>query len=150
VLGQLLAVNADLIASGVAAGHTMGNHTFDHVTLSDIGREEFIQQIVRTQKLLAEAGTNCMRPPYGATDAFTLAYAEELGFRVVMWDVDTRDWSLPGAQAIVDETLAGVRPGAIILMHDGGGDRQQTVAALDLVLPRLKEMGYRFETYCTK
>jgi len=64
----------------------------------------------------------------------------------VGWDVDPRDWSLPGPDAILDRILVATRPGAIVLMHDGGGPREQTVAALPRVITRLRAAGYGFVT----
>ena len=64
----------------------------------------------------------------------------------VLWDVDTRDWTRPGSAAIGSRALAGAHPGAIILMHDGGGDRSETVAALPHVVATLKSRGYQLVT----
>jgi len=63
--------------------------------------------------------------------------------------VDPRDWARPGVKVIVQRILARVYPGAIVLLHDGGGDRSQTVTALDIVLRQLSALGYHFEPYCT-
>ena len=91
------------------------------------------------------ASTRCLRPPYGATDSFTRAYAAELGYALVLWDVDPRDWARPGVDEIVSAIREGSGPGKIILMHDGGGDRTQTVAALEQVLAELSDLGYAFK-----
>jgi peptidoglycan/xylan/chitin deacetylase (PgdA/CDA1 family) len=64
----------------------------------------------------------------------------------VLWSVDPRDWSRPGAGTIARRILGGVRPGAILLLHDGGGPRSQTVAALPTILRGLRRRGYRFQT----
>jgi peptidoglycan/xylan/chitin deacetylase (PgdA/CDA1 family) len=65
-----------------------------------------------------------------------------------LWSVDSRDWSRPGAPAIVRKVLAGVRDGSVILFHDGGGNRSQTVAALPTILKTLKARGYGFKPAC--
>jgi peptidoglycan/xylan/chitin deacetylase (PgdA/CDA1 family) len=148
VLGQQAARFPELIEAEVAAGHTVANHTFDHRTLDGIGREAFLEEIRRTEQALGEVGTRCLRPPYGATDAYTRAYAAELGYQVVLWHIDTEDWRRPGADAIADSVLDAARPGAIVLFHDGGGDRSQTTAALRTILPTLAEQGYTFEVVC--
>ncbi|MER6549629.1 polysaccharide deacetylase family protein, partial [Streptomyces sp. NPDC001233] len=70
----------------------------------------------------------------------------ELGMRLLDWSVDPHDWSRPGVSRIVERIMAHAHPGSIILEHDGGGDRSQTVAALRLVLPRLLDAGYHFVT----
>jgi peptidoglycan/xylan/chitin deacetylase (PgdA/CDA1 family) len=90
----------------------------------------------------------CLRPPYGATDPTTFQMAEELGLDITLWTIDTQDWRRPGTEAIVEHILDSVVPGAIILMHDGGGERSQTIAALEQVLPQLAAQGYVFERLC--
>ena len=86
----------------------------------------------------------CLRPPYGAVDERTAPLAAELGKALVMWDVDPQDWRQPGAEQISSYVLSHASPGAIILMHDGGGGRSQTVAALETVLAKLSSRGYEF------
>ena len=83
-------------------------------------------------------------------DSFSRAYAQELGYQIIMWDVDPQDWSLPGVDAIVENVLNNTSAGDIILMHDGGGDRSQTIEALDTILPTFTEQGYVFKPYCTE
>ena len=89
-----------------------------------------------------------MRLPYGAADAFTRAYAAELGYEVIMWNIDTLDWSQPGVEAITSAVLNNIYPGAILLFHDGGGDRTQTVSALELILSELSRQGYALLSLC--
>ena len=67
---------------------------------------------------------------------------------VIMWDVDPQDWSRPGTQNIVDHVLKYTQPGEVILMHDGGGDRSETVAALEQILKKLSEAGWTFKSIC--
>jgi peptidoglycan/xylan/chitin deacetylase (PgdA/CDA1 family) len=84
------------------------------------------------------------RPPFRATDARVLAIAASYHLRQVLWDVDTKDWAKPGAAKIERAILRGARPGAIILLHDGGGNRSETVAALDRALTTLTAQGYTY------
>jgi len=86
------------------------------------------------------------RPPYGSYDHTTVAIARSLGMLVVLWTVDTEDYLRPGRKKIAAKAVSGARPGAIILMHDGGGDRSQTVAALPAIVRRLRQRGYRLVT----
>ena len=148
ILGQQLARFPDARQAQVSAGHTLANHTWGHLSLDGIGRQMFFEEILRTQELLGADATLCLRPPYGAADAFTRVWAEEVGLRIVMWDIDTRDWARPGVPDITSSILSNAHPGAIILMHDGGGNRSQTVDALDAALSELSEQGYRFEPIC--
>jgi peptidoglycan/xylan/chitin deacetylase (PgdA/CDA1 family) len=146
VLGKLAQAFPELIEAEVAAGHSVANHTFDHHTLDGIGREGFFSEILETEKILGDKATKCLRPPYGATDGYTRAYAEELGYSLVLWDIDTEDWRRPGPESIESAIVTGAYPGAIVLMHDGGGDRSETVQALRAALAELKAQGYSFRT----
>ncbi|GAA2754963.1 hypothetical protein GCM10009872_03230 [Actinopolymorpha rutila] len=120
------------------AGHTIGNHTFDHASLTTQSWSGMRKEIK------GGPASKCLRPPYGATNSDVRSVTDELNLRVVLWDVDTRDWTRPGSDTIERRAVEGARPGAIVLMHDGGGDRQQTVDALDGVLTTLAKRGYVF------
>ena len=85
----------------------------------------------------------CLRPPKGALDDLTEPRAADLGLSVEMWAIDPRDWARPGARAIVAQVMSEVADGAVVLLHDGGGDRRQTVTALRRLLPKLEARGYR-------
>ena len=78
------------------------------------------------------------RPPYGATGPAVNRLGRSLGMLPVLWSVDSRDWQLPGTRAIVKRVLAYVEPGSIVLMHDGGGDRRETLRALPAILRALE------------
>jgi peptidoglycan/xylan/chitin deacetylase (PgdA/CDA1 family) len=121
-------------------GHAIGNHTFSHQSLPGLSGQQLRREIER-----GPAAT-CLRPPFGAVNGRVRAAAAAAGQRIVLWDVDTRDWSKPGTSHIVQAVLKGAQPGATILMHDAGGDRAETVAALRIVLPRLIQQGYTFAT----
>jgi peptidoglycan/xylan/chitin deacetylase (PgdA/CDA1 family) len=112
-----------------------------------------MDQVERTKEAILDAAGDLftldhdvrdLRPPNGATDANTRQYAADLGYAVVLWDVDPQDWRRPGATVISDHILRSVSPGAIVLMHDGGGDRTQSVQALGTVLQELSAQGYAF------
>jgi peptidoglycan/xylan/chitin deacetylase (PgdA/CDA1 family) len=89
---------------------------------------------------------NMFRAPYGAWSPTVFQYCEQMHMTPLDWSVDPRDWSLPGVAAIVDNIMENTRTGSIILEHDGGGNRSETVAALSIVLPRLVEEGFHFRT----
>ena len=101
----------------------------------------------RTQAVLADRATPCLRPPYGSIDAFTREWAASAGLDLVLWTVDTNDWRRPGAQVIADRIVRGATDEAIVLMH-GGGNRTQTVEGLELALDRLSGRDLRFEPVC--
>ena len=132
-----------------AAGHSVQNHTWTHADLRPLSAASFRQQISSTdQAIRAQTGGTpaCLRPPYGAVNSTVTKQAKALGKDLVVWDIDSRDWTKPGTAAIVRRVLAGVHNGSVILMHDGGGNRSQTVAALPTILKTLKARGYGFRT----
>jgi peptidoglycan/xylan/chitin deacetylase (PgdA/CDA1 family) len=131
------------------AGHSVQNHTWTHADLRHLGSAAFRKQIAQTDDVIrAQTGSTpaCVRPPYGGTNATVRNRAKALSKQLVVWDVDSRDWQRPGTTAIVQRVLKQVRNGSVILMHDGGGNRTQTVAALPAILKALKAQGYRFRT----
>jgi len=153
-IGQQVGRNTDLLQQQMAAGHALGNHTWDHSSLSGISQATFNQLIMSTQQAQQAAGAYtwaqpwCMRPPYGATDSNTRTWAGQMGYSTNLWTIDTTDWSLPGTRQIIDHVLANVRSGSVILMHDGGGNRSQTVDAIRVLLPQLTQAGWQFVTNC--
>lgn len=152
-LGQNVATWPELVRDATIAGHYIANHTWDHTSMEGMTPEQFVSQVERTNEaIIAAAGdlfsldlnVRYVRPPYGATDPNTAQYAANQGMAVVLWDIDTQDWRQPGAEIIAGHLVSSAFPGAIVLMHDGGGDRSQTIAALDMALPQLAEQGYVF------
>jgi peptidoglycan-N-acetylglucosamine deacetylase len=153
VVGNAVARGKDLMRAEAADRHYICDHTWDHTSLGGIAQDKFIQQVNSTrQAILQTAGdlftldkdVRILRPPYGATDGNTRQYAADQGFDVLMWDVDPQDWARPGVDAIVKNVLTYTFPGAVILMHDGGGERSQSVAALRQVLQALSQQRYVF------
>ncbi len=148
VLGSLAEKYPDLIERIIAEGHTLANHTWNHEDLAGLSQQSFDETITRTQMILGQQATPCLRPPYASTDAFTEDWAASHGLELAMWTVDPGDWRMPGAAVIASRIIAGARTGAIVLMHDGGGDRSQTVQALQTALEHLSGR-FRFEPLCT-
>ena len=154
VLGASVMAYPELASRIVEAGHDAENHTFDHASLDRMDRATFIAEVEDTDDAIEEATgglvdpTSCLRPPYGAVDAQTNVLAAELGKEVVLWNVDPQDWRRPGATQIARHLIDNARPGAILLMHDGGGVRSQTVEALDTVLRELSQRGYSYDLLC--
>jgi peptidoglycan/xylan/chitin deacetylase (PgdA/CDA1 family) len=137
------------VARDVAdAGHMIVNHTWDHANLTSLSRSQVRAEIAKASDAIeaaAGARPTMFRAPYGAWSAAALDYCASMGLTPLDWSVDPRDWSRPGVSAIVRNILHTTRTGSIILEHDGGGNRSQTVAALKIVIPRLLDEGYRFE-----
>jgi peptidoglycan/xylan/chitin deacetylase (PgdA/CDA1 family) len=126
------------------AGDAVEDHTETHPMLTRLStreqHEQLFEQIVRME-VLGVPHPRLWRPPYGAFNATTFAQAKALHLLMVLWSVDTADYTVPGVQAIVDRALAGAHPGAIILMHDGGGNRSETIAALPAIVAGLRKRG---------
>jgi peptidoglycan/xylan/chitin deacetylase (PgdA/CDA1 family) len=150
LIGRSAVNNPKLVAMIADNGHQIGNHTYSHpMPFNQLTRAGIHDQIHRTTDALAtltNAHPTFFRAPGGAWSTTVLAEVASAGLRPLDWSVDPRDWSRPGVPHIVDTILGQTRPGAIILDHDGGGNRQQTVDALTIALPRLLDAGYQFVT----
>ncbi len=148
----MVGVNAqgqgDLIRQMYEAGHGIGNHSWSHADLKNMSAASFDREMLSAANVFGRYAAPCMRPPYGATDASTYANATRLGYSVVLWSIDPLDWKQPGADVIADRVLSRIFPGAIVLLHDGGSNRSQTVAALETILATLSAQGYSFRAYC--
>jgi peptidoglycan/xylan/chitin deacetylase (PgdA/CDA1 family) len=120
-----------------AAGSNIGNHTYNHPDLAALTPRQIQWQLAHGPR------SRCVRPPYGATNRTVEGILSREGLCQVLWTIDTRDWSRPGTKHIV-QTATGpsVRSGSILLMHDGGGDRSETIAALPYIIAALQHQGY--------
>jgi peptidoglycan/xylan/chitin deacetylase (PgdA/CDA1 family) len=130
----------------LSSGDAVENHTETHPMLAAMSpheqSEQMLNQMLRIE-LLGGPRPRLFRPPYGSFDATTFRELRKLHLLTILWSTDTSDFRLPGVQAIVHTALAGAHPGAIILMHDGGGDRTQTIAALPAIVRGLRARGLR-------
>lgn len=140
-IGQNVATAPSVTRSVRDAGMLVGNHTWSHPDLTLLSSTSVTSQLNRMESALGYR-PRCVRPPYGATNARIAAIIAARGQRQILWTVDPRDWSRPGTATIVNRVLASVRDGSRVLLHDGGGDRSQTVAALDLLIPQLRARGF--------
>lgn len=128
-------------------GDALGDHSFDHPDLTRSGNAYAELHATLTAIRSVSGYTPCVfRPPYGAYNASVLDVARSLGLATVMWNVDPRDWARPGTRAIAQQVLAQVRPGSIIISHDGGGPRGETLAAYPSIIATLRARGYRIVT----
>jgi peptidoglycan/xylan/chitin deacetylase (PgdA/CDA1 family) len=137
-LGSMQAAHPGLREQVLAAGNTIGSHSITHAQLTAVSATK------RHHEIFDGPRSTCFRPPYGASNPKVRADIKAAGMVQVLWDVDPRDWARPGTNAIVHNILTHAQNRNIILLHDGGGNRAQTVAALDKVLPILKARGYSF------
>lgn len=126
------------------SGDAVGDHTETHPMMASLSAheqyEELFDQIARIE-LLGGPRPRLFRPPYGSFNQTTFKLLHKLGLLMVLWSTDTDDYTLPGVQAIEQSALAGAHPGAIILMHDAGGNRSETVAALPTIIAGLRKKG---------
>jgi peptidoglycan-N-acetylglucosamine deacetylase len=142
-IGQEMAGREATMRRVLAEGSELGDHTENHVEYPDSAQiaaaADRIAGYTHFQPCL-------FRPPGGGVDAGVLASAGSLGLRTITWDVDPTDWANPGSAAVYSRIVGAAQPGSIILMHDGGGDRSGTLAALPSIIDTLRVRGYRFAT----
>ncbi len=133
----------------LADGDMIGDHTWSHLVVAG-GGQLAASQIGKAAAAIREATrgfTPCLfRAPDGSVSPGLIAEARSLGFTTIQWDIDPRDWALPGVGEVEDNVLANAHPGAIVIMHDGGGDRSETLAALPDIIDTLRARGYTFVT----
>lgn len=156
VIGSMAARHPELLRAMHDAGDEIGAHTFTHPDLVETSSWQFERELADTQFTVAGStgvSTYLLRPPYSSSTSAldNLSYrvvlaAGQRGYVTVLTDVDSEDWRRPGVAAIVRNATPEDGTGAVILMHDAGGDRSETVAALRRLVPRLEAEGYRFTT----
>lgn len=133
----------------IAEGHEVASHSNTHAYLPGLSRGELRSELsagLQNMQQASGVNTRMIRAPYGAFTADQWKDAYDLIDYNVIWSVDTKDWELPGAQAIRSAAVSGAYNGAVILMHDGGGNRDEDVAALPGIIDDLKGQGYEFVT----
>jgi peptidoglycan-N-acetylglucosamine deacetylase len=133
----------------LADGDMVGDHTWSHPNVAGAGPFA-ASQISSTADAISRA-TGGFRPclfraPYGSVSGALIAEARSMGFTTIEWNVDPTDWARPGTDAIYQRVVAAVTNGSIVIQHDGGGDRSETLAALPREIATLKQRGFRFET----
>ncbi|GAK02815.1 peptidoglycan N-acetylglucosamine deacetylase [Geomicrobium sp. JCM 19037] len=151
VIGKHAERYPEILQREMAEGHEIGNHSYDHRPLRGISKDEFMNQLELTEMAIENA--TGVRPIFfrsmgGYYDDFTVDYAAQEGYRTVMWSwhQDSRDWKRPGVNTIVNNVAPGSTPGDIVLFHDAGGNRSETVKALDRILTELRDEGFEFVT----
>ncbi|MCU0313734.1 MAG: polysaccharide deacetylase family protein [Solirubrobacteraceae bacterium] len=149
VLGNQLAEHPIPLQRAVAEGHEIADHSWNHADLTTLAPRDIGAQMSDVGSALKRVGIpepTLFRPPYGAFDERVLRQAGRRDRLTVMWTIDTGDYKATDPQAMADQVLAQASPGAIILMHDGGGNRTVTGKALPLIVRGLKADGYEMVT----
>ena len=146
VVGTMAAAYPQLVRREIAEGMTVGNHTWTHARIGARDASFARGQLTHTSELLKTLGAEVtvFRPPYGTYTPETVRVASSLGLRTIMWTVDSIDYRKPAPSTIVRNVMRQLKPGSIILMHDGGGDRSRTVAALRMLIEQIRQRGYGF------
>lgn len=145
VCGEMAAANQDLLGRMADEGHVVGNHTWSHPLLTGLTRRQIRSEMSRTSDVIEEGygePPRWFRAPYGAWNRAAFQLGAELGMEPLAWTVDTLDWTAPAAGTIVRRVEKGAAPGVVVLSHDAGGDRSQSVRALRSYLPQLLDSGY--------
>ena len=138
-----------LVRAIVAGGHTLCNHTWDHdERLAQRPVADITKELSKAQAAITQASGGVaprfFRAPGGSWSAQDMLIARRLHLTPLKWSVDPRDWAKPGTARVIGVVMATVRPGSIVLLHDGGGNRDQTLAALRYFLRRLPAYRYAF------
>jgi peptidoglycan/xylan/chitin deacetylase (PgdA/CDA1 family) len=148
-IGQHVQVYPQIAQQVVAAGHALGNHTWSHYTHNmdtTTAKTEIENTTARIYKATG-VKTRLFRPPAGRLDSGVVDYALQKNYATIMWSIDTYDWmESTSVQSLIDSVLNHAKPGSIVLLHDGGGNRLRTIQALHPIMAGLQQQGYRFVT----
>ena len=144
VIGRQIAERPTTVRRIAAEGHVIGNHTWSHASLPELPARSRRRQLERTSAAIRRvtgADPVLVRPPYEMTTPTVNRQARRLGLLPVVWSVDPGDWRLRAPWKVARRVLDKAGPGAIIVLHDGGGDRSTTIAALPKILDGLRQKG---------
>jgi peptidoglycan/xylan/chitin deacetylase (PgdA/CDA1 family) len=149
LLGDCIGHEEEIVRQELAAGHEIGNHSWGHPLMTRMTAPEVIANLQRAETIIgAASGKHCrwFRPPYGELNSAERKAILEAGYSIALWSADTEDWRKPGADKIYERIMAGAEPGAVVLCHDGGGSREQTLDAVSRAVPDLIAAGYELVT----
>ena len=154
--GAITEETKSLVVRAAHAGHEIGNHTHSHLNLENADRGTVREEILRTHHQLAELTgmePTVIRPPYGKALEIVDEIASAVGYRATVgWSVDAEDWESPPAATIAERVLAGLAPGAIVLLHDGCTDtradqsRMETINAVRILVSAIRDRGFELVT----
>ncbi len=147
VVGENAAEYPEILRRAVREGHEIGNHSWSHPDFAKMSDEGVRREIKRTEEAITDAiGTRptLLRPPYGAVTTRQKHFIhDELGYEIILWDVDPLDWKKPGPSVVSNRILKETRPGSIVLAHD---IHASTIKAMPETLNQLEEKGFKFVT----
>ena len=151
IIGLLGAAYPGIMRAENAAGMALVNHTWTHADLALLPAWRWPAEVDRTSRLLSGITghpVRCLRLPYGLGGPVAAARLRARGLAELGWDIDPSDYLRPRAAVIARRVLAALHPGAIVIMHDGGGNRSQTVAALPAIIGGIRAAGYQIVPAC--
>ncbi|NLO81924.1 MAG: polysaccharide deacetylase family protein [Clostridiales bacterium] len=139
--GEWARENPELLRRMTEEGHELGNHGYGHKHHSKLSFEENCREIIMTEKIIEEITgikTRLFAPPYGDFNNVTLQAADSLGYKTIMWSIDTIDWRGDGVDNIVKRVMKNPHNGAFILMHP----TEDTITALPIIIEKLRQKGF--------
>jgi peptidoglycan-N-acetylglucosamine deacetylase len=145
VLGAKASQRPQTIRATIADGHLVENHTWDHPHLADLSSAEIEAQISRTQQAVSMAGApapTMLRAPFNNQDDQVREAADKQGLRITQWDIDTNDWRGRRSEDIANAVISEVRPGSVVLLHDGIQDPSNTLKALPAIIEGIRSRGF--------
>jgi peptidoglycan-N-acetylglucosamine deacetylase len=148
VIGQNVKNYPNLLKREIAEGHVVGNHTWHH-WYQFLNPQAAAYEIDHTADLIYQVTgikTNLFRPPGGIMHNGVAAYARNSKYAIILWSSDSVDYSRPAVPKLINNVFRQAKPGGIVLMHDGGGNRSKTVQALPEIIANFRKQGYRFVT----
>ncbi|OGT67495.1 MAG: hypothetical protein A3J38_00785 [Gammaproteobacteria bacterium RIFCSPHIGHO2_12_FULL_45_9] len=141
----------ELVKLVVEHGNTVANHSMTHPLLTKTPKSQWHYEIVEAKQVIEKASGQkvvCMRPPFGMTTAPIRTYMRDNGLRDVMWDLNSFDYERKGTVKLEKWVIGNTYAGYTLLMHDGGGDRSQTIEALPHIIEAFEKKGYQFDVIC--
>ncbi|MDF2634124.1 MAG: polysaccharide deacetylase [Pelosinus sp.] len=147
VLGKHAAAHPEIVAQEVADGHEVASHAYSHIFLSKLSKEEIGEELDNAERAITVVAPKptLFRPPGGAYNDKVVAEAQTRGYTTILWSVDPGDWRGPSVSHIVDNVMNHVKPGSIVLLHDGQ-DPLPTPKAIGIIIDKLHEQGYSIIT----
>jgi peptidoglycan/xylan/chitin deacetylase (PgdA/CDA1 family) len=160
MIGSNAAKHPEIVREIASKGQTVAVHGYNHSDLSGYGFQAFYQEVHNTETVILDALSNgkdltsqfvrCLRPPYGSNSELLKMNARSMDYEVSMWNIDTNDWSGISPEEILSDFRQKIEPQKVVLMHDGGLDRENTVKALKLILHEMLMQGYQSLPYCAE
>lgn len=149
MLGKNVKSHPEIARRVVRGGHQVASHSYSHQPFNKQTGPQVKRELEKTRQIIFEAtgvNTDWVRPPYGLVNGRSYMVFDEEQAKVALWNVDSRDYTRPGSQRIINSVFFNRKPGAVVLMHDGGGNRRDTVKALQGIIGEYRDKGYRFVT----